>query len=137
MNRMSQSDQARETIERKEDDRPLTFKLANWWGFIFAAIFLIYGVVKVILSVLDRNYDAMATPIVFALIGALLLTVAYGFRDLKKWGWFGLIGVNSLVVILAVLDFSHVENLILLVISAGALYTLFAPQTKDYLAGHR
>jgi len=123
-----------EQQQPRKESHPATFTAAKWWGYVLSAIFLIYGGVKVVLSILDRNYDAMTTPIVFAAIGAIILIIAYAFRDKKKWGWMGLIGVNGLVVILAVIDFGHVENIILLVISAGALYALFAPQTKEHLS---
>ncbi len=127
---------AEEHQTKHHDDRPLTFKLANWWGFIFAGMYLLYGVVKIILSFLDRNYDSMASPIGFAIIGAILMGLAYGFRESKKWGWFGLIGINGLVVILSIINVTRFEYAVLLVISAGALYALFAPQTKAYLASH-
>ncbi len=118
---------------KPKDDRPLTFKLAGWYGFIFAGIFIIYGGVKVVLSFLDHNYDDLAEPIIFLLIGLGLLIPAFGYKELKSWGYWGLIGINGVVLILAAIGYNQYENIVLLVLSAAALATLFAPATKQYL----
>ncbi|HWR82169.1 MAG TPA: hypothetical protein VN285_02585 [Candidatus Deferrimicrobium sp.] len=120
-------------MPKQHDQRPLTFKLAKWYGFILAIVFLLYGVVKVILGILDRSYHDMGQPIVFGLIGLVLIIIAYAYRDLKTWGWYGLIGINCLVVLLAVLRLSHYENILLLALSGLALYCLFSPMTRQHL----
>jgi hypothetical protein len=116
---------------------PLTHKIAVWYGFIFAAIFLLYGGVKIILGILDRNYDEMATPILFVILGLVLIAFAFAYKEYKTWGWYGLVAINGLVVISAVLGIRHYENIILLIISGVVLYALFAPATKQYLYRHR
>lgn len=119
------------------DDRPLTFKLAGWWGYCVASVLLIYGSVKIILSFLDHDYGAMSTPIMFLVAGLVLLAPAVAFKDLRPWGYYGLIGVNILIILLAIIGYQHYENLIMLVLSAGALASLLSSQTKNYLFGRR
>ena len=113
--------------------RPLVFNLAYWYGLVFACIFILYGGVKIILSILDRNYVELSIPIVSLAVGVILITVAFAFKELKKWGWYGLIGVNSAVVVMALFGYSHYENLILMILSIIALYTLFSSTTKEHL----
>ncbi len=116
---------------------PLTYRIALWYGFIFAAIFLLYGGVKIILGILDRNYEEMATPILLAVLGLILIAFAFAYKEQKAWGWYGLIIINGLVVISAVLGITRYENIILLIVSAVVLYALFAPATKQYLFRQR
>jgi len=120
-------------MPKKKDNRPLTYRLASWYAFIFSAVFLIYGGVKIILGILDRNYTELGQPIIFCLIGVALITVAFAYRELKTWGWYGLVAINSLVILLALFGFSRYENIILIVLSGVALYALFSSQTKQYV----
>ncbi len=120
-------------MPKTKDNRPLTYKLASWYAFTFSAVFLIYGGVKVILGVLDRNYAELGQPVIFGLIGVVLISVAFAYRELKIWGWYGLVAVNSLVILLALFGFSRYENIILIVLSGVALYALLSPQTKQYV----
>ncbi len=124
-------------MESKKVSRPLTFQLARWHGFIFSAIFLVYGGVKIILGVLDRNYTDLGQSLLFVLLGLVLISFAYAYNELRKWGWYGLIAINALVVVFAIYGYSHIENLVLLVISGVVLYALFSAQTKRYLFKER
>ena len=115
--------------------RPITYAFSSVYGFVFAVFFLIYGGVKVILAFMDHNYDTLRDPILFTIIGGVLITFAMAFRDLKNWGWYGLIGVNCLVIMLSLFGITRPENIVLLVLSGAALYGLFAPATKACLTG--
>ncbi len=109
---------------------PLTFCIAKWHGYVFAILFLLYGGLKIILGALDHNYDEMAVPFIFLLIGIILISVAFAYRDNRIWGWYGLVVVNSLVVILGLFGLSHVENYVLIFFSLAVLGALFAPTTR-------
>ncbi len=117
-----------------KDNRPLSIKLVTGYAFVFATLFLLYGGVKVVLSFLDHNYQDFAQPIVILVMGLILLAPAFAFRDSKPWGYWGLVVINGLVVILSVIGFRQYENLVLLVFSGLALYTLLS---KKYLYLHR
>jgi len=124
-------------MAEKKVSRPLTYQLSKWHGFIFSGIFMIYGAVNIVLSILDRNYTDLEQPFLFTILGLILIAFAIAYNELRKWGWYGLIIINSLVVILAVIGYSHIENLVLLVISLVVLYSLFSSQTKTYLSRGR
>lgn len=126
------------------NDAPLTYNIATWYGFILSIIFLLYGGVKLILSFLDRNYTEVGQLIIFTIIGLLLITIAFAFKELKLWGWYGLIVVNGLIILVTLWklftgfssqDFLLYENIVLLLFSGVAVYTLLASQTKRYLSG--
>ena len=115
--------------------RPVTYAVSSVYGFIFALFFVLYGGVKVILSFLDHTYDAMTDPIIFTILGFLLMSFAIAYRDLKNWGWYGLIGVNSIVILLGLISISKAGNIAVVLFSAGALYGLLAPSTRECLSG--
>jgi len=65
----------------------------------------------------------------------LLMSFAIGYRDLKSWGWYGLIGVNAIVILLGLISISKAGNIAVVLFSAGALYGLLAPSTRECLSG--
>ncbi|MEA3296814.1 MAG: hypothetical protein U9R56_02995 [candidate division Zixibacteria bacterium] len=123
----------KEHVTAPKDNRPLTFKLAAWYGYIFSGMFLLYGGINIVLSFLDHSYDDLGKPIAVLAIGLVLLIPVIAYTELKVWGYWSLVGVNALVVLLSIIGFSHIENLILLVLSGIALYTLLSANTKNYL----
>ena len=110
---------------------PLTFVLAKWYGYVFAIFYLAYGGVKIVLGVLDRNYNDMTQPFIFLLMGIVLIAVALAFSDERRWGWYGLVGLNVLVVLGSLFSLGHPESYGLIVLALGALGVLFAPATKQ------
>jgi len=119
--------------EEKRLSGPLKFRIAYWWGFGFASVFLLYGAVSLVLGFLDRKYAELAQPFLFLMIGAILMYLAYAYRELKVWGWYSQIAVNGLIVVLSVVGFRHTSNLVLLAIAAIALFLLFSSETRNYL----
>lgn len=113
------------------NNQPLSFKIPMWYGFIFSGIFLLYGGVSIILSFLDRSYSSFGQLIAFTIIGLVLISFAFAFKELKKWGWFGLIGINGLIILMSLFGLKHYENIIILVASAVSLYFLFTKTTKE------
>ncbi len=124
-------------MKKKSDSRPITFKLSNWWAFGFSVVFIIYGGVNIVLGFLDRSYDQLPQHIIFLLIGFILITFAYAYKNKKTWGWYSQIGINSLIILAALIGYNHLENIVIMVLAAVALYTVFAPDTKQYVFRHR
>ncbi len=114
--------------------RPVTYAISSVYGFMFALFYILYGGIKVILSFLDHTYDSMSEPILFAILGLLLMSFAIAYRDLKNWGWYGLIGANSVVILLGLISISEAGNIAVVLFSAGALYGLLAPSTRECLS---
>ena len=121
-------------MSEKSTNQPLTYKIGLWYGFILSGMFLLYGGVQIVLSFLDRNYSSMGQLIFYTIIGLILITFALAYKELKQWGWYGLIAINGLVVVLGLIGFQKYENIILLVISVGVIFSLLAKSTKNYLS---
>ena len=100
-------------MSENREDRPLTYRVAGWYGFIISGIFLLYGGVKIVLSILDRNYSDLSQPILFLVLGLILISFAIAYNELKRWGWYGLIVINSLIVLSAAVGYDRYENIIL------------------------
>ncbi len=118
----------------------ISYRLAGGYGMIFAICFLLYGGVKIILGILDRNFTDIANPIFFMIVGLVLISFAIAYYENKKWGWYGLIGINSLVIVFGlwgILKNSQYLDIILLALSAMALFFLFMPTTKQYFLKNR
>jgi len=111
----------------------LTFKLAQWYAFIFSSVFLLYGGVNIILAIMDHNYIDIAPPIIFVAIGLALMIPAIAYKELKIWGYYGLAGINGIVIILTLFGIGDWRNIILLVLATAAMGALFAPTTRRYL----
>lgn len=92
---------------------------------------MLYGGVKIILGALDRQYDGIGQFGLILLVGIVIFAVVFGYREARSWGWYGLVTINVLVVIMTLLGLSDPYNLIFLILSAAALGLLFLPATKS------
>jgi hypothetical protein len=110
---------------------PLSFQIVKWYAYIFAAFYLLYGGVKIVLGVLDRNYQDFAQPFIFLLFGIVLVSLAVAFADNRRWGWYGLVAMNVLVVLGSLFSLSHPESWALIILALGALVALLSPKTKQ------
>ncbi len=113
--------------------KPIGFKVSYWFAFGFSLVFLLYGGVKIILGFLDHNYTDLPKAIIFLLIGIVLVTLADAYKGLKPWSWYGQVVINGLIMLLAIIGYSHYENLILLVLAGTAMFFLFSSETKEYV----
>jgi hypothetical protein len=110
----------------------LTFTIAKWYGYVLSAMFLLYGGVKIVLSFLDRTYAEMTSSIFFLIIGVMLISISFAYRDRKVWGWYGLLSVNALIAVASVFQLKlHSESFVLLVLSAAVIALLLSPPTKS------
>jgi len=116
---------------------PISFEIAKWLGYMFATMYILYGGVQIILGVLDRNYGGFAQWLIFLLLGVVLLVVAFAYRDLKKWGWTGMLVLAMLMVLGSAVQLRSfsLEGLLLLLLGLLLAGSLLAPTTRDYLQG--
>ena len=118
--------------EEKTHNEHINYKIALWYGYIISGIFLLYGGVQIVLSILDRNYGKMGEMILFAIIGLILLMTVLAFGEHKKFGWYGMIAMNSLIIILSLFGNWQYDQIILLLLSAISMFMLFSSNTKKY-----
>ena len=124
-------------MDIEQDRRPLAFRLAGLYGYIFAIMFLLYGAVNIVLGFLDHNYTDIGKPVAILIMGLVFLAPVIAYYELKTWGYWGLVVLNGLVVVGALVNISQHYNIVPLVLSGAALYFLLSPATKDHLFKRR
>ena len=127
---MTDSKTTTKNPDRNEENPPVLFSIIKWYGYVFALTFVLYGGVKLVLGFMDRDYEDVEQKFIFLVVGVILLTVCYAFRDLKNWGWYGMVAINGLIVLLSLIGLGSVYNVFLMVLSLGALGALFHPIVK-------
>ena len=124
-------------MNEKKYDKPITYSLSFWWAFGFSLVFILYGGVKMVLGFLDHNYSEITQPIIFLLIGLILIILAYAYRERKTWSWYAQIGINGLIILLAIIGFQQIENIIIMILAGIAMFSLLSSSTKRYLFNGR
>ena len=117
--------------KEKLPQRPLTFVIAKWYGYIFVLFFVLYGGVKIVLGIMDHNYEGFPQSLIFLLAGILLSTIVFAFRDGKAWGWYGMIAMHGLAMLGSLVQAGDASYLVLAILSAGVLALLLAPPTRE------
>ncbi len=116
--------------------RPLTFLFAKWHGYVLAAMFILYGGVKIIFGVLDHDTGNFIGLYIFLGIGAFLIVLAYAYRDQKIWGWYGLIIVYALASVQLLFSLKDIESVVLFCLFLIGLVALLWPTTKQEVFRH-
>jgi len=122
------SDMPSESSSRPK--RSPAFVAVKWYSLALALMFLAYGGLKIVLGALDRDYSAFPRATIFLLVGLVLSAVCVAYRDGKHWGWYGLVVLNGIVLLLALIGITNVYNLPFLILSAAALALLFSRPLK-------
>ena len=125
------------SVTANSNQAPITYLLAKWWGFVLAAMYILYGGVKIVLSLLDRNYEGLWTPLLSVAIGLLLLIFAYGFRDRKDFGWYGEVGLNAAVLLMSLFSLRQYGAVVVLIVAGAALVLLAVPSTRACFPSRR
>ena len=115
----------------KGPDRPLSFVIAKWYGYVFTLFYVLYGGVKIVLGVMDHNYEDFSKSVIFLLVGVVLAVVVFAYRDLKTWGWYGMVAVTGLTLIGSIIRVQDVSYLALTLLSGAALVLLLMPPTRE------
>ncbi len=116
---------------------PATFNIAKWYGYVFAGFYLVYGGVTLILDFMDHTYENVERSLIALLIGIIVLIIVYAYRDLKTWGWYGMLTVHGLVVVYMLFTISQLTSVILLTLSGATVVLLLLPSTKECVFGSR
>jgi hypothetical protein len=115
----------------EQTSRFRAFVIVKWYGYIISLMFILFGGVKLILGALDRDYSDAPTYVISLIEGLILLGLTMGFRDRKKWGWYGMVGMNGLFVLTALIGIGQLYNFPFLILSIAALLLLFSRAVKD------
>ena len=78
----------RKKMDSEEAEKPpLQIRILAWFGIVLGSMYLIYSVVNIILSFLDRTQGDLAKNIVFLFYGLPIVAVSVAFLNRLKWGW--------------------------------------------------
>jgi len=124
------SEQARQTTP--EINAPMPVKIIGWFGICFSLTFIIMGVVSIVLSFLDRTFADLAENIIIIFYGLPILIVSVGFKNMQKWGWYGLLGIFGLAVIWSVFSYTDGYGIAVGLLTLFALIGLLLPTVRKH-----
>jgi len=117
-------------MSENKEQMPLIIKILGWYGIIFGCCYIIYGVISIVLGMLDRNYTTVGTDFVLIFYGVPLLIMALGFKNYQRWGWIGYTALLMLIVIYAFASHVDSNGIIIGVISLLALVGMMYPGVR-------
>jgi len=107
-------------------EAPLPVKIIGWFGIILSITYLSYGIISIILSILDRTYQDVDKNIVIIIYGLAIVILSVAFKNLQKWGWIGLMVILAFFIIWAVAAgqdvYGYITGVLCLLALAGMLH---------------
>jgi len=120
----------KEPISVDSQDIPMQIKILSWFGIIFGSMYLLYSVVNIILSFLDRTQGDVGNNILILLYGLPVVIFSTGFMNKQKWGWIGYTAILGVIVILSAFGLKDVYGIILGLLSLAALVWILTPSVR-------
>ncbi|MCP4703474.1 MAG: hypothetical protein GY865_02595 [candidate division Zixibacteria bacterium] len=99
-------------------------------GIILGCTFLLYSVVNIILSFLDKTQQNIGDDMIFLIYGLIIVTTCTAFMKRQKWGWIGYTAILGLIVILTALGTIDIYGIILGLLSLLALVWILTPSVR-------
>ena len=109
---------------------PWNIRILYWFGFALGATYLIYAVVSIILSFLDRTYGDIGGYALLLLYSLPFFIIATGFKNRRRWGWYGYELIMALIIIYCLIK-PDTYGIILAILSALALGTGMLPTVRE------
>ena len=109
---------------------PLQIKIPAWFGIIFGSTFLLFSIVNIILSFLDRTHGDIENNILFLIYGLPVVIFSTGFMNKQKWGWIGYTAILGIIVILSAFGAKDIYSIILGILSLAALIWILTPSVR-------
>jgi len=116
--------------EKVSQDIPLQIRILAWFGIIFGSMYLLYSVVNIVLSFLDRTHGEFGNNILFLIYGLPVVIFSTGFMNKQKWGWIGYTAVLGIIVILTAFGIKDIYGIILGLLSMAALVWILTPSVR-------
>jgi len=104
----------------------------NWIaapGIILGIMYLLYSMVSIVLSFLDRTYTDVTSNFLFLILGIVFVTFSAAFKSRQRWGWFGYMLLLLLVAVLSIPNID-VYKAILGIFALGTLVFTFLPSVR-------
>jgi amino acid permease len=111
---------------------PITINIIGWFGIVLAITYLLYGVISIILSILDRTYQDIGLNVLSLMYGLPILIISIGFRNLQRWGWIGFAAILAFMVIWSGLHITDVYLSVWGLPALAALIGIMTPSVRRY-----
>lgn len=109
---------------------PRQIKILAWFGIIFGSMYLLYSVVNIILSFLDRTQGDLGSNIIILIYGLPVVIFSTGFMNKHKWGWIGYTAILGIIVIFSAFGTKDLYGLILGLLSLSAFVWILTPSVR-------
>lgn len=119
-------------MSENKEPIPLIIKILAWYGILFGCTYIIYGIVSIVLGILDRNYSTIGTDLLMSFYGIPILVAALGFKNNQRWGWIAYASLLLLVVLIAFVSRTDSNGIILGIVTLAALVGLMSPGVRKH-----
>lgn len=116
----------------QSENLPLQIKILSWFGIIFGSMYLIYSVVNIILSFLDRTQENLGGNFLILIYGIPIVAVSVAFMHKQKWGWFGYTLFLGLIILLSALGTKDLYGYIIGGLSLIAFIWVLTPSVRKH-----
>ncbi len=111
---------------------PIEIKILYWFGLIFGAMFMLYGIVSIVLSFMDRTYQGIGGNFIIVVYGAPFIIASVGLKNLQKWGWIFYTALMALVLIMALFGQMDLYGILIIILMVLALAGMMLPAVRKH-----
>lgn len=116
-------------------DLPREIKLLYYYGIVFGALYVIYAVVSIILSFMDRTYKDIQSNFLILIYGLPFIMASIGLKNMQRWGWIGYVLLMLLVVVLGLFRNIDTYTVLIMIFSVLALGGSMLPGVRKHYFG--
>ena len=119
-------------MSRAKDPTSIHIKILGWYGIVFGCMYLLYAVVSIILSILDRTYADMESNFLIGFYGIPILVCSIGFKNYQRWGWIGYAAVLLIISIWSFIGLIDGYSIFVGIVTLAVLIQLFIPAVRKH-----
>ncbi len=120
----------KELVSESSEPVPLQIRIIGWFGIILGSMYLIYSIVNIILSFLDRTQGDFLNNFLILIYGIPIVAFSAGFLNRQKWGWIGFTLILAIIIVLSIIGNKDLYGIILGLLSATALVWILTPSIR-------
>lgn len=114
---------------------PLELRIPYWFGLIFGGMYIVYALVSIILSFMDRTYKDLSGNFMILIYGIPFIAASIGLKNRQKWGWFTYAVLMVVVALMVFLGNTDPYNIIIAILALLALVAIMLPNVRKHFFG--
>lgn len=115
---------------------PIEIRILYWFGIIFGAMFIFYGLVSIVLSFMDRTYQDIGGNFIILIYGLPFIVAGYGLKNLRKWGWVFYTALMALVLVMSFFSKMDLYGILIIILMGLALVGMMLPSVRKHYFGY-